>query len=89
MRVVTRIRLLLLVVGAGLFFSGLGAVRNPKLKMANMAPNTEPNNYASTVPVQLVTSTSSRGFGILGIVSGLGLGALAIWPIGKMPRSLS
>ena len=81
MHLITKIRLIALVIAAILFVSGLEAVRHPKLKVATTTARTTPGEQATSVPLELVTSKSSRVFGSLGIFTGTALAAFTIWPM--------
>jgi hypothetical protein len=77
---ITKIRIVALIIAAFLLVGGFKAALHPKLRIAAVV--TEKSQTESqprlTYPVELVTSQGSRVFGIVRVIIGAGL-ALYVW----------
>jgi hypothetical protein len=75
---ITKIRIVALIIAAFLLVGGLKATIHPKLRFVD-APQSEPGP-GRTYPVELVTSQTSRAFGIVRMILGIGLAIYVLAP---------
>jgi hypothetical protein len=82
MRLITKLRILALLIAALLLFGGFQAAVHPKLRIVAPKPAYgEPSPGSAARLVELRTSTGSRVFGIIRMLLGGGLALCVLWPM--------
>ncbi len=78
---ITKIRIVTLIIAAFLLVGGCKAALHPKLRFVGMSqPTTRESQNRSTYSVELVTSQTSRVFGIVRMLMGGGLALYVLLP---------
>ena len=78
---ITKIRIVALIMAAFLLVGGCKTALHPKLRVAGVSQTTQVDAQDRAIySVELVTSQSSRVFGIVRMVIGLGLALYALSP---------
>lgn len=78
---ITKIRIVALIIAAFLLVGGCKAALHPKLRLVGMSQTAQVESQPRpTYSVELVTSQNSRVFGILRMLIGAGLGLYVLLP---------
>ena len=78
---ITKIRIVALIIAAFLLVGGLKATIHPKLRLVGVSQKSETESHpGKTYPVELVTSQGSRVFGIVRVIIGAGLALYVLLP---------